>query len=404
MIAYIWQNKFRFKKSACFPLSHLPTHARCAPPMSHRACAMSHHASPQSPTLTPLRDRTPGTPGSSGLPASLLRFVARDSPASVIFEKTSHSWDDVRSALGLRHGGPPPGVFQSVRTSPQCSTASCDGWTDEEEEANSAESVRHDGSEFQEQSDDVCFRLDRALLHALRSRLSTMEVDVDVVAQRVTNLERWREDIEDYDVNVDDFEDDDQTTHSIPEKSKGSHVTSSFSPPQKTTSPQSQAIQAKKTRVSLRATSSTSQGMKYSSLLPGYSQSDPDGSRRARAIRLLHPSPPDSPSEGETKGEFFESIVERYQARGGYESGVEDDLDDRGFRVESPVGSSVFSESVQSTASSATLSWELDESNIRGTASTPPEMWQQLIHDIQDVRIEVANLKRQQFFAATHSA
>ena len=236
MIAYIWQNKFRFKKSACFPLSHLPTHARCAPPMSHRACVMSHHASPQSPTLTPLRDRTPGTPGSSGLPASLLRFVARDSPASVIFEKTSRSWDDVRSALGLRHGGPPPGVFQSVRTSPQCSTASCDGWTDEEEEANSAESVRHDGSEFQEQSDDVCFRLDRALLHALRSRLSTMEVDVDVVAQRVTNLERWREDIEDYDVNVDDFEDDDQTTHSIPEKSKGSHVTSSFSPPQKTSS------------------------------------------------------------------------------------------------------------------------------------------------------------------------
>ena len=99
---------------------------------------MSHHTSPQSPTRTRLRARpgVVGTPGSSGLPASLLRFV---SPASLHNDADSFEpkggWDVVRLALGLRDSGPPPGgVFTSARSSPQCSTASCDAGNDEDED------------------------------------------------------------------------------------------------------------------------------------------------------------------------------------------------------------------------------------------------------------------------------
>ena len=389
---------------------------------------MSHHTSPQSPTRTRLRARpgVVGTPGSSGLPASLLRFVQHDSPASVHNDADSFEpkggWDVVRLALGLRDSGPPPGgVFTSARSSPQCSTASCDAGNDEDEDededdedkGNSEdETSRHGGARFDEH--DVCFRLDRSVLRALNARLCGVEVDVDAVARRLTRIERWRDAIEeDLDVSV-DVQDDEHTvevgaetqvTPTAPTKTKTKLEFAAFATSPATAA--SAAVAAKKTATSLRVTTAGIEGIAYGQLSPTFSQSDPDGSRRARAVRLLHPSPPDSPNSPDSENEndistFFLSVVERYNANGS--ASFFESVDPGEFETvlhpddNSPVRSTVFSESVKSTASGG------DGCDARLGASHTTDTWQRMIRDIREVRECVAMLKQQEFFAATTSA
>ena len=152
---------------------------------------MSRGASPRSPPPSslademPILDRSPPTRASSGLPSSLLRFVAHDSPASVkrALEGTRRSWEAVRTALGSRDAPPPPCLFASARSSPRCSTASCDA-SREEGDANSAHG--HSGW-FSEG-----FHSSRALANLLSARLDSVESDVAEAKRHLASLERWR--------------------------------------------------------------------------------------------------------------------------------------------------------------------------------------------------------------------
>ena len=151
---------------------------------------MSRGASPRSPPPSslademPILDRSP-RPASS-LPSSLCGArVAHDSPASVkrALEGTRRSWEAVRTALGSRDAPPPPCLFASARSSPRCSTASCDA-SREEGDANSAHG--HSGW-FSEG-----FHSSRALANLLSARLDSVESDVAEAKRHLASLERWR--------------------------------------------------------------------------------------------------------------------------------------------------------------------------------------------------------------------
>ena len=266
---------------------------------------MSRGGSPPSPPADeiPILDWSPPTRASSGVQSSLLRFVARDSPASVrrVLERTSRSWDAVRTALGLRDEPPPRRSFASARSSPRCSTASCDA-SREEDDAKSAHG--HTGW-FRE-------GFNGELANLLSARLDSVESDVAEASRRLASLERWQQRVDaSAELASASVDSDDAAFASSSARTRSASSASSspwFS--------EALASEASASRLSLVALVAAQTAARRVDDALCSSPSDPTlCAHRARGARLLHPSPPESPEEEASAAENLERRVVRASAR-----------------------------------------------------------------------------------------
>ena len=328
----------------------------------------------------PILDRSPPTRASSGLPSSLLRFVAHDSPASVkrALEGTRRSWEAVRTALGLRDAPPPPCLFASARSSPRCSTASCDA-SREEGDANSAHG--HSGW-FSEG-----FHSSRALAYLLSARLDSVESDVAEAKRHLASLERWRRRVDASAELVSESGDsEDAAFASRAEDSSARTRSARSSSSSREAFSEALASEPSASRLSLVAlVAAQTAAKRYENENENEnahvsSPSDADLANlatrhRARGARLLHPSPPESPEEARSSDEYdFE--------RRDFE---------RRVRTRGAASAESVDESVDESIDESIDPLELFDDRGSGLS--------RLIEDVREVRAEVARLKNAPFFA-----
>lgn len=316
----------------------------------------------------PILDRSPPTRASSGLPSSLLRFVSHDSPASVkraLEGTTRRSWEAVRTALGLRDASPPPCLFASARSSPRCSTASCDASREEEDSANSANRAHGNSGWFSEG-----FHSSRALANLLSARLDSVESDVAEAKRHLASLERWRRCMDaSAELTSESGDSEDAAFASRAEDSGGLWTRSArSSSSSREAFSEALASEPSASRLSLVALVAAQTAAKRyenenATLVSSPSDSDLATRHRARGARLLHPSPPESPEEARSSDEY--DFVRRDFER----------------RVQTRA------ESIDGSIDS------LERVDDRGSGLS------RLIEDVREVRAEVARLKNAPFFA-----
>lgn len=327
----------------------------------------------------PILDRSPPTRASSGLPSSLLRFVSHDSPASVkraLEGTTRRSWEAVRTALGLRDASPPPCLFASARSSPRCSTASCDA-SREEEDANSAHG--HYSGWFSEG-----FHSSRALANLLSARLDSVESDVAEAKRHLASLERWRRCVDaSAELTSGESGDSEDAAFASRAEDSGGLWTRSARSSSSSRFAFSEALASEPSasRLSLVALVAAQTAAKRyenenATLVSSPSDSDLATRHRARGARLLHPSPPESPEEARSSDEYDfvrRDFERRVQTRGA-------------ASAESIDGS--IDGSVDGSIDSLERVDDRDRSGLS-----------RLIEDVREVRAEVARLKNAPFFA-----
>lgn len=343
---------------------------------------MSRGASPRSPPPSslademPILDRSPPTRASSGLPSSLLRFVAHDSPASVkrALEGTRRSWEAVRTALGSRDAPPPPCLFASARSSPRCSTASCDA-SREEGDANSAHG--HSGW-FSEG-----FHSSRALANLLSARLDSVESDVAEAKRHLASLERWRRRVDaSAEIASESGDSEDAAFASRAEDSSARTRSAQKSSSSSSREAFSEALASEPSasRLSLVAlVAARTAAKRHENENENAHVSSPSDSdlanlatrHRARGARLLHPSPPESPEEARSSDEY--------------------DFERRDFERRVGTRGAASDESVDESVDESID--PLDLFDDRGSELS------RLIEDVREVRAEVARLKNAPFFA-----
>lgn len=315
----------------------------------------------------PILDRSPPTRASSGLPSSLLRFVSHDSPASVkraLEGTTRRSWEAVRTALGLRDASPPPCLFASARSSPRCSTASCDASREEEDSANSANRAHGPSGWFSEG-----FHSSRALANLLSARLDSVESDVAEAKRHLASLERWRRCVDtSAELTSESGDSEDAAFASRAEDSGGLWTRSArSSSSSREAFSEALASEPSASRLSLVALVAAQTAAKRyeneNAHVSSPSDSDLATRHRARGARLLHPSPPESPEEARSSDEY--DFVRRDFER----------------RVQTRA------ESIDGSIDS------LERVDDRGSGLS------RLIEDVREVRAEVARLKNAPFFA-----
>lgn len=330
----------------------------------------------------PILDRSPPTRASSGLPSSLLRFVSHDSPASVkraLEGTTRRSWEAVRTALGLRDASPPPCLFASARSSPRCSTASCDASREEEDSANSANRAHGNSGWFSEG-----FHSSRALANLLSARLDSVESDVAEAKRHLASLERWRRcmDASAELTSGESGDSEDAAFASRAEDSGGLWTRSArSSSSSREAFSEALASEPSESRLSLVALVAAQTAAKRyenenATLVSSPSDSDLATRHRARGARLLHPSPPESPEEARSSDEYDfvrRDFERRVQTRGA-------------ASAESIDGS--IDGSVDGSIDSLERVDDRDRSGLS-----------RLIEDVREVRAEVARLKNAPFFA-----
>jgi len=342
---------------------------------------MSHRASPRSPPPSshaadvPIHDRSPPTRPSRSLPSSLLRFVARDSPASV-----RRSWDGVRAALGLRTSS----FFSSARSSPRCSpprcsTASCDAPRDDE--SCSAESFLSDTS-------DVCTPF------ALFARLDSVESDVARATRRLASLERWRLSVDAFLLFSADF----ASLGGSPEQSRAER-SASFSSEARESDDLSLVALAEKRRLEARFrefdarkpprggyVENTTNAVRGDDASRSFSSNVRRNIHRAKT--LLHPSPPESP-----EGAFSFSVSV---------SSASDDGDGR-FEARASRRSRSSAHVLSSVESIDESIDETIDGSIHDRSTFSSKMCA-LIEDVREVRAELARLKNVPFFRGDDDA
>lgn len=311
----------------------------------------------------PIHDRSPPTRESRSLPSSLLRFVARDSPASV-----RRSWDGVRAALGLRSSS----FFSSARSSPRCSpprcsTASCDAPRDD---WSSAESFRDTSDVFTP--------------FALFARLDSVESDVVQATRRLASLERWR-------LSVDAFFPAEFASLGGSPAPSRTERSASFSASSRSPFSEARESDVSASRLSLVALAEKRRlAARYKDTTNAVHGDDaslcfPSNIRRNihRAKVLLHPSPPESPEEAFSfsSSSASDDDGDRFAARA---------LDRS--RSSARVLSSV--ESIDES-NDASIDGAHDGAHDRSTFSSKMS---RLIEDVREVRAELARLKNVPFF------
>lgn len=328
----------------------------------------------------PILDRSPPTRASSGLPSSLLRFVSHDSPASVkraLEGTTRRSWEAVRTALGLRDASPPPCLFASARSSPRCSTASCDASREEEDSANSANRAHGNSGWFSEG-----FHSSRALANLLSARLDSVESDVAEAKRHLASLERWRRCMDaSAELTSESGDSEDAAFASRAEDSGGLWTRSArSSSSSREAFSEALASEPSASRLSLVALVAAQTAAKRyeneNAHVSSPSDSDLATRHRARGARLLHPSPPESPEEARSSDEYDfvrRDFERRVQTRGA-------------ASAESIDGS--IDGSVDGSIDSLERVDDRDRSGLS-----------RLIEDVREVRAEVARLKNAPFFA-----
>ena len=322
----------------------------------------------------PILDRSPPTRASSGLPSSLLRFVSHDSPASVkraLEGTTRRSWEAVRTALGLRDASPPPCLFASARSSPRCSTASCDASREEEDCSNSPANSAH-GQHSGWFSEG--FHSSRALANLLSARLDSVESDVAEAKRHLASLERWRRCVDaSAELTSESGDSEDAAFASRAEDSGARTRSARSSSSSREAFSEALASEPSASRLSLVAlVAAQTAAKRYENENGNAHVSSPSGSdlatrHRARGARLLHPSPPESPEEARSSDEY--DFVRRD-----------------------------FERRVQTRAESIDGSIDpLERVDDRGSGLS------RLIEDVREVRAEVARLKNAPFFAGADS-
>jgi len=335
----------------------------------------------------PILDRSPPTRASSGLPSSLLRFVSHDSPASVkraLEGTTRRSWEAVRTALGLRDASPPPCLFASARSSPRCSTASCDASREEEDCSNSPANSAHEHSGWFSEG----FHSSRALANLLSARLDSVESDVAEAKRHLASLERWRRRVDaSAELTSESGDSEDAAFASRAEDSGGLRTRSARSSSSSreafsealASEPSASrlslvALVAAQTRLAKRYENENENAHVYVSSPSG---SDLATRHRARGARLLHPSPPESPEEARSSDEY--DFVRRDFER--------DFVQTRGAAsaesIDGSIDGSIDFRSID----------PLERVDDRGSGLS------RLIEDVREVRAEVARLKNAPFFA-----
>lgn len=327
----------------------------------------------------PILDRSPPTRASSGLPSSLLRFVSHDSPASVkraLEGTTRRSWEAVRTALGLRDASPPPCLFASARSSPRCSTASCDASREEEDSANSANRAHGNSGWFSEG-----FHSSRALANLLSARLDSVESDVAEAKRHLASLERWRRCVDtSAELTSESGDSEDAAFASRAEDSGGLWTRSArSSSSSREAFSEALASEPSASRLSLVALVAAQTAAKRyeneNAHVSSPSDSDLATRHRARGARLLHPSPPESPEEARSSDEYDfvrRDFERRVQTRGAASA---ESIDGS---IDGSVDGSIDS---------------LERVDDRGSGLS------RLIEDVREVRAEVARLKNAPFFA-----
>lgn len=322
----------------------------------------------------PILDRSPPTRASSGLPSSLLRFVSHDSPASVkraLEGTTRRSWEAVRTALGLRDASPPPCLFASARSSPRCSTASCDA-SREEEDASSAHG--HSGW-FSEG-----FHSSRALANLLSARLDSVESDVAEAKRHLASLERWRRCVDASAELASESGDSEDAAFASQAEDSGARTRSArSSSSSREAFSEALASEPSASRLSLVALVAAQTAAKRyeneNAHVSSPSDSDLATRHRARGARLLHPSPPESPEEARSSDEYDfvrRDFERRVQTRGAASA---ESIDGS---VDGSVDGSID---------------PLERVDDRGSGLS------RFIEDVREVRAEVARLKNAPFFA-----
>ena len=334
----------------------------------------------------PILDRSPPTRASSGLPSSLLRFVSHDSPASVkraLEGTTRRSWEAVRTALGLRDASPPPCLFASARSSPRCSTASCDASREEEDCSNSPANSAH-GQHSGWFSEG--FHSSRALANLLSARLASVESDVAEAKRHLASLERWRRRVDaSAELTSESGDSEDAAFASRAEDSGARTRSARSSSSSRFAFSEALASEPSASRLSLVAlVAAQTAAKRYDLSVTSPSDSDLATRHRARGARLLHPSPPESPEEARSSDEY--DFVRRDFER--------DFVQTRGaaYSAESIDGSIEGSIDFRSIDS-------LERVDDRGSGSG----LSRLIEDVREVRAEVARLKNAPFFAGASS-
>ena len=328
----------------------------------------------------PILDRSPPTRASSGLPSSLLRFVSHDSPASVkraLEGTTRRSWEAVRTALGLRDASPPPCLFASARSSPRCSTASCDASREEEDCSNSPANSAHGHSGWFSEG----FHSSRALANLLSARLASVESDVAEAKRHLASLERWRRRVDaSAELTSESGDSEDAAFASRAEDSGGLRTRSArSSSSSREAFSEALASEPSASRLSLVALVAAQTAAKRyenenATHVSSPSDSDLATRHRARGARLLHPSPPESPEENAARSSDEYDFVRRDFER--------DFVQTRGAASAESIDGSIDG-SIDS----------LERVDDRGSGLS------RLIEDVREVRAEVARLKNAPFFA-----
>ena len=317
----------------------------------------------------PILDRSPPTRASSGLPSSLLRFVSHDSPASVkrALEGTRRSWEAVRTALGLRDAPPPPCLFASARSSPRCSTASCDA-SREEEDASSAHG--HSGW-FSEG-----FHSSRALANLLSARLDSVESDVAEAKRHLASLERWRRRVDaSAELTSESGDSEDAAFASQAEDSGARTRSARSSSSSREAFSEALASEPSASRLSLVAlVAAQTAASRFESAFRSSSSDIHLRTHRARGARLLHPSPPESPEEAFSSDENERGVHAR-------------------ARAVRPSARSVFAGSMPSIEG-------FDDGSDDGSDHSGVS---RLIKSVREVRAEAARLKNDAFFRESES-
>jgi len=335
----------------------------------------------------PILDRSPPTRASSGLPSSLLRFVSHDSPASVkraLEGTTRRSWEAVRTALGLRDASPPPCLFASARSSPRCSTASCDASREEEDCSNSPANSAH-GQHSGWFSEG--FHSSRALANLLSARLASVESDVAEAKRHLASLERWRRRVDASAELTSESGDSEDAAFASRAEDSGARTRSESSRSSSSSREafsEALASEPSASRLSLVAlVAAQTAAKRYENENGNAHVSSPSGSdlatrHRARGARLLHPSPPESPEEARSSDEY--DFVRRDFER--------DFVQTRGaaYSAESIDGS------IEGSIDFRSID-PLERVDDRGSGLS------RLIEDVREVRAEVARLKNAPFFA-----
>ena len=326
----------------------------------------------------PILDRSPPTRASSGLPSSLLRFVSHDSPASVkraLEGTTRRSWEAVRTALGLRDASPPPCLFASARSSPRCSTASCDASREEEDSAHGNSGWFSEG-----------FHSSRALANLLSARLDSVESDVAEAKRHLASLERWRRRVDASAELTSESGDSEDAAFASRAEDSGARTRSESSRSSSSSREafsEALASEPSASRLSLVALVAAQTAAKryenenvYTLHVSSPSDSDLATRHRARGARLLHPSPPESPEENAARSSDEYDFVRRDFER--------DFVQTRGAASAESIDGSIdgFIDS-------------LERVDDRGSGSG----LSRLIEDVREVRAEVARLKNAPFFA-----